>query len=349
MAKKMIFRNLKRHIILPLALIMLSGGLYAQTEFPGGDYWSLDAGFGMTDILVKGTSYQFVVDPKIWLSPPLMIGNHLDVNYSTDEILSLENQLYLRWNFLRLGKQENKFNVFVQGGVGLIAASKKGESELYNDPTLTRGSFMLDTELGMTIPLGSSWHIEPAVRVGYPHIAGASITMGYKMPFRGGGNVQSFIVEADKEKYRVNTNSKSRDLNEVVLNGIAGVEFILFGADIGQYNVEIDRATQFINDMALNEIANMLKMNPDFRVRIEGHANPILTHPKEKSDLMNLSQTRANVIAGQLKARGISENRMIVIAYGGSRPVTLQQDYCNRNRRVELIVFKDAIKRMGSK
>jgi len=349
MAKRMIFRSLTRRIILPLAVIMLSGGLYAQAVFPGGDYWSLDAGFGMTDILVKGTSYQFVVDPKIWISPPLMIGNHLDVNYSTDEILSLENQLYLRWNFLRLGKQENTFNIFTQCGVGLIASSKKGESELYNDPTLTRGTYMLDVGFGMTIPLGSSWHIEPAVRVGYPHIAGASITMGYKMPFRGGGNVQSFIVEADKEKYKVNTNSKTRDLNEAVLNGIAGVEFILFGADIGEYNEEIDRATQFVNDMALNEVASMLKSNPDFRVRIEGHANPVLSHPKDKKDLMSLSQMRANVIAGQLIARGINKNRMIVVAYGGSRPVTLQQDYCNRNRRVELIVFKDAIKRIGSR
>jgi len=123
----------------------------------------------------------------------------------------------------------------------------------------------------------------------------------------------------------------------------------MFGADIVQYNVGIDSDTKQINEMALNEIAKMLKKHPDYRVRIEGHANPIIVNSGKRSNLMPISKMRAAVIADQLKAMGVKEKQMIIIAYGGTRPVTFEQDYCNRNRRVELIVFKDSIKKIESK
>ncbi|MDR0290129.1 MAG: hypothetical protein LBI06_04270, partial [Treponema sp.] len=165
--------------------LVFMGGLYAQTEFPAGDFWSLDAGFGMNDLLVKGKAYQFVLDPKLWLSPPLMVGSKMGVSYSTEadsrDILTFEGQVYLRWNFLRLGRTERKTNIFVQGGLGLIAAYRGMDNPLDN-VTMTRGSVMADAALGVTIPLSARWHIEPSIRGGYPHIAGFSITAGVKFP-----------------------------------------------------------------------------------------------------------------------------------------------------------------------
>jgi len=351
MGKSNIFCSKKGRVVLlfALAFITLSSGLYAQTGFPGETYWSFDMGAGMTDILVEGLSYQFVLDPKIMISPPLMIGNRLGINYSTDEILSLENQIYLRWNFFRSENPKKQVKLFVQSGIGLLASYRREENGLFNDPTRTRGSFMLDAAAGITIPLTSTWHIEPAVRAGYPHIAGFSITMGCKIPMGRNEYPSTYVFIADKEKYKADINGDTWNLNELVLNGIANVEFIMFGADIGEYNVDIDRETRRLNDLVLNEIAQILIKNPDYRVRIEGHANPIISQPSKLNNLMPLSKTRADVIAGQLKARGVKERQMIVIAFGGTRPVTLEQNYCNRNRRVELIVFKDTIKKMGSK
>ena len=63
---------LKKHGLLFLALVIIAGGLHAQTDFPVGDYWSLDAGFGMGGMMVEGSSFQLVIDPKLWLSPLLM-------------------------------------------------------------------------------------------------------------------------------------------------------------------------------------------------------------------------------------------------------------------------------------
>jgi len=311
MDKIKIYRNLKRRIILPLAFMMLSNALYAQTVFPGGDYWSLDAGVGMTDILVKGLSYQFVVDPKIWISPPLMVGSRLGVNYSTDKILTFENQIYLRWNFLRFGRPEKTVKVFVQGGLGLLA-SYRGENGFFDDVSKRRGSFMLDAATGVTIPLSSTWHIEPAVRGGYPHIAGVSITVGKKMPFRS---------EHEKEP--------------------SPVRFVMFGSYSGEYNKAIDDGTRKCNELAVNDIAKTLRKNPDYRVRIEGHANPVINDPSETNRLMTLSKTRADVVAGLLRERGVKEEQMVVIAYGGTRPVTSDQRYWDKNRRVELIIFRD--------
>ena len=171
-------------IFLLLMLLTLKIGLFAQAGFPNTNFWSLDAGVGMSGILVEGASFQFILDPKLSLSPPLMIGSRIGISYSTDEILSFESQAYLRWNFLRLSSeraQEKVTNIFIQGGVGILA-SYRGGSSPFNDVTMTRGSLLLDAATGVTIPLNPRWHIEPSIRGGYPHIFGVSITAGYKFP-----------------------------------------------------------------------------------------------------------------------------------------------------------------------
>jgi len=357
--RTMVFRNPLRRSFLFLVFFTLIQGLYAQTElpegnprpatasgqarwdFPAGDFWSLDAGFGMTDILVKGQSYQFIIDPKLWLSPPLMVGSRVGVNYSTDEesrnIVTFEGQVYLRWNFLRLGKNpEKKVNIFLQGGLGLISAYRGKDRNPFGDVTQTRGSIMADAAAGLTIPLTPRWHIEPSVRGGYPHIAGGGVTVGYKFPLPQKTKYEKTPPVVERVEV-----IKTLPANEIIKRiMISEIEFILFGPDIGRYNIGIDRDAQGLNELVLNSIAKSLKDNPDLRVRIEGHANPVTTDPHEADELMTLSTLRANVVAEQLKARGITEGQMVVIAYGGTRTVTSDHDIWNRNRRVELIVIQ---------
>jgi len=386
MSKTKILTNLKRHIILPLALIMLSGGLYAQTEIPSEDYWSLDAGVGMTDILIKGLSYQLLVDPKISISSPLMVGTRMEINYSTDKIFSLDNQIYLRWNFLRLGYPEKPVNIFIQSGVGLLVAYRGGENGLFNDATKSRGSFLVDAAAGVTLPLSSDWHIEPSIRIGYPHIAGISVTIGRKIPFRAEQNkyscekyssaaepvisepnteqsnvniesdkkknepilndvvnAESVTLGSDTEQSNVNIDSNNRKLNGLIFSDIAYAESVMFGADIEQYNVNVDSDTRKRNESVLNEIVKMLKKNPNYRVRIEGHANPFVSNPSKANGLIAFSKRRADTIAEQLRARGVDEKQMLVIAFGGTRPISGNKNRTEMNRRVELIVFKDTV------
>jgi len=329
-----------RKILLPLLLsAFFINGLHAQTEFPAGDYWALNAGLGMSNILVKGTSYQLIIDPRLWLSPPLLVGSKIGMNYSNEEnshdILTFEGQVYLRWNFLRLGQVDKKFNIFVQGGVGLLAAYR-GDDNVFDDVTMTRGSLLADAAFGVTIPLTTRWHIEPQVRGGYPHIWGASLTAGYKFPLPEKTRYQT--LPARVEYVEVIRNIPPSEIVKTVK--ISAIEFVLFGPDTGRYNTGIDRDAQQLNELVLNYTAQVLKENPDYRVRIEGHANPFTVNVSEADDLMALSSLRANVVAEQLKERGVSDEQMVVIAFGGTRNATSEWDIRNRNRRVELMIIQ---------
>ena len=331
---------LKKHGLLLLILVIFTGGLYAQTGFPAGDFWSLDAGFGMGGMMVDGTAFQLFIDPKLWLTPPLMIGVKTGISYSTehDHIFTLEGQAYLRWNFLSLGSNPERLtSIFIQGGLGLLASYRgsQGSTNPFDDVTRTRGSVLADAAAGVTIPLTPRWHIEPLVRGGYPHMWGVSLTAGYKFPMRHRTKYEEFTGTEYVEIIR------TIPAAEIVRNVlISEVEYILFGADTGIYNAVIDRDAQQLNELVLNEIAHILHDNPNCVVRIEGHANPITASPAETEVLMTLSAARANAVAEQLKARGVNEEQIITIALGGTRNATSDWDARNRNRRVELIIVQ---------
>ena len=332
----------QKRILFVLAFFTLLYGLNAQNErqFPNGEFWSLDVGFGMSGIMVNGTSLNIVIDPKIWLSPALMVGAKTSVNYSIEDetssnvmsnILTSEGQVYLRWNFLRVGSK-NKFNFFIQGGLGLIAAYR-GNEKPFDDVTETRGSVLADAALGVTIPLTDKWHIEPQIRGGYPHIWGASLAAGCKFPLPGKGKNTS-----KTEYIEIIRTLPASEIIKVIK--IAAIEFILFGPDVGRYNVGIDRDAQQLNELVLQYVSGYLKENPDFMVRIEGHANPFTINLSEADDLMALSSIRSNTIAEQLRARGVPDDRMVIVAFGGTRNATSEWDVRNRNRRVELMLIQ---------
>jgi len=330
--------NVIKFIFIIFITLLCIDELYSQMEFPAGDFWALDAGIGTSAILVKGHSFQLVIDPKLWLSPPLMVGSKLGVNYSTEEdtsnILTFEGQVYLRWNFLRLGKNENKkINIFAQAGLGMLSAYRGWGKNVFDDVTRTRGSLLADGAVGVTVPFTPRWHIEGLVRGGYPHIFGASVTLGYKFPLP-----EKIKYQKETEKVEV---IKTMPVNEIIkIIKITSIEFIIFGPDIGSYNVGIDRDAQQLNELVLNQIAKDLNENPDYRLRVEGNANPYTINHSEAEDLMALSAVRANTVAQQLKNRGVKDEQMVIITYGGTRTATTEWDIRNRNRRVELMVIQ---------
>ena len=340
----MISKKPGKRLLFSFIFLTLINGLYAQTvyDFPTGDFWSLDAGIGMSNILVNGTSYQLLIDPKLWLSPPLMVGSKLGMNISTDQILTFEGQVYLRWNFWRFGKQENPFNVFVQGGLGLLAAYR-GDSNPFDNVTRTRGSLLIDATAGVTIPITDRWHFEPQIRGGYPHIFGIAVTAGYKfrLPEKTTTttitNTTHYVIPK-AEYIEVIKELPPEEIVKRVM--ITSIEFVMFGPDIGRYNIGIDKDAQQLNELVLNQTAQMLKENPKLRIRIEGHANPYTVNRSEVDELMVLSAMRADVVADQLRARGVNEDQIVVVSFGGSRTATSEWDIRNRNRRVELMLIQ---------
>jgi len=334
----------------------LAVGLHAQTTAldRSQQFWSLDLGFATNDILVEGVSFGLVLDPRISLSPRFMIGSKNQINFSPegDEIMivALETQAYLRWNFLRFG-YERINNIFLQGGVGLMAAYRG------DDVQMTRGSVLGDVTLGINIPISDRWHIEPSVRAGYPFIMGASITAGRRFPIRQQqARIRTEYVQIIRELPPVEIIRELppieiirelppveiiRELPPVEIIKriiITQVEYILFGPDIGVYNEGVDRDARALNDLVLDTVANTLKENSDLVVRIEGHANPVTLVPEEIEELLVLSERRANAVARILREKGVVEEQIVVAAFGGTRTLASDYDHWNINRRVELIV-----------
>ena len=309
--------------LVALVFLALTGMLHANTNVGSLPYWALSAGFSTSDILVEGTSFGLVIDPRVTLSPRFMVGSKNIINFSSDNIVALESQAYFRWNFLRLGDIERQTNIFVQGGIGLLAAYRGA------DVTNTRGSVLADVTAGITIPLSDRWYIEPSVRGGYPFIAGASLTAGIRFPLRQ--QVRTEFVEVIRSPPPV----------EIVRTiTIALVEYILFGPDIHAFNVGVDADARGLNELVVNVVANTLRENPDFLVRVEGHANPVDHDEAEIEVLYALSLARANEVAGLLRARGVNDEQIVIAASGGNRVLASDHDHWNINRRVELMVIQ---------
>ena len=88
----------------------------------------------------------------------------------------------------------------------------------------------------------------------------------------------------------------------------------------------------------LDNIIDILKRNPDLKIRIEGHTDNI---GSQKYNL-GLSKKRAQAIKAYLVKNGVGESRITTTGYGFSRPISGNDTKEGRalNRRAELIPVK---------
>ncbi len=126
---------------------------------------------------------------------------------------------------------------------------------------------------------------------------------------------------------------------------VANVQFAPWTTDYLKWNEEIARS----NVASIDQVAAMLKVFPQYRVRLEGHAVSVLYQDKDASArehkyvLIPLSQNRAKVIKDALVQRGIALERIETEGLGGSAPIVPFSDLQKRwiNRRVEFILLRN--------
>jgi flagellar hook assembly protein FlgD/flagellar motor protein MotB len=97
------------------------------------------------------------------------------------------------------------------------------------------------------------------------------------------------------------------------------------------------------NNRILRRIALILNKFRDYRVQVEGHANPVLrTEQEEREELQPLSEARARFSMNALADFGVLRSRLSSTGAGGTRPVVSPGDRENRwkNRRVEFVLIK---------
>lgn len=110
----------------------------------------------------------------------------------------------------------------------------------------------------------------------------------------------------------------------------APARIVLRGVNFAFDSAEIDPSSSVVLDV----VAQTLRDNPGFRVRVEGHTDSV------GADAYNqqLSQRRAESVRRYLVGQGVSAARLEAAGYGESRPVTSNDTEEGRslNRRVEL-------------
>jgi len=126
------------------------------------------------------------------------------------------------------------------------------------------------------------------------------------------------------------------------------VPSIVFGSNSGNWDGMSDDIVAN-NDWILKRIAQILNKFPDYKVKVEGHANPTVD-PRDKAgadreearDLLPLSEVRAMTIVDYLVKLGVNRNRLSSAGMGGQRPIVSWDDKDNwwKNRRVEFILIK---------
>ena len=88
----------------------------------------------------------------------------------------------------------------------------------------------------------------------------------------------------------------------------------------------------------LDNVENILKNNPDLKIRIEGHTDDIGSMEYN----LNLSNKRAKAIKDYLVGKGIDESRITTISLGYSQPIADNDTPEGRalNRRAEIVPLK---------
>jgi len=106
-------------------------------------------------------------------------------------------------------------------------------------------------------------------------------------------------------------------------------------------DVHFDTQRASLRDDALPDLARLadyLRAHPELKVQVQGHADPTELDEGAAGDL---SQARAEAVAGYLVGQGIDSGRIETRAFGASAPVAPEDTAFGRgqNRRVQVLVY----------
>lgn len=156
----------------------------------------------------------------------------------------------------------------------------------------------------------------------------------------------SFVLSLLAGRYRVaGASGLLSSVDTVAFTGNSGRDLLLRPAAVGE---KVDLPTIiFAQGKAvllgtsyteLNRLAIALQAESGIKVRLEGHTDNV--GPADKNQ--QLSEDRVAEVKRYLVKRGVDENRISTVGYGGSRPRfgNDREETRRLNRRVELVIVK---------
>jgi outer membrane protein OmpA-like peptidoglycan-associated protein len=254
-----------------------------------------------------------------------------------DTVSSLETALFFRYYFPFLRKPKNTDGPFVQLEAGSAVLFERG----YSEKPEVFPAFSSGLSLGWRFNLGEHWYIEPAARGGYPHIWGGSLTVGIR--FKGAGeNKTTTLKEEIKEGDIIEDMKIISDEEGNLRLQMFSIIFRNNQADFTGLSEETIKN----NYETIRHVAEFLNKYNNYRIIIEGHANPTTAEGRareqEKDFLIRMSEKRAEKVMEILKVYGVDPGRMSVVGAGFSKTLAPYNDRENnwKNRRVEIILIK---------
>ena len=149
----------------------------------------------------------------------------------------------------------------------------------------------------------------------------------YRVEASGGGG---FLSTVDTVRFAGGSVGRDLLLRPVAVGARLDLPTIIFAQS---------KATLLPGSYAeLNRIAIALQTNAGIEIRLEGHTDNV--GPADKNQ--QLSEDRVTEVKRYLVSRGVSENRITTIGFGGSKPrfKNDREETRKLNRRVELVITK---------
>ena len=251
-------------------------------------------------------------------------------------------QLFFRYYLPWLRSAVPVSGFFVQAETGGLLAFE--DNEIF--PTFSAG-----ISAGWRYNLPRNWYIEPAVRFGYPHIWGLEITAGYRFCVK-----TKYEKTPETEKIEIllieneikNQNEIEESVEHVVPPVYLRIPPVYFSTNTADFE-GLGAGIIENNIYALELVTQILDTYNNYRVVIEGHANP--TSPEgrareaEEPVLRLISEARAQRAFDELVRRGVDPSRLQTVGLGTSKTIISFSDNKNawQNRRVVFILIKDPL------
>jgi len=283
-----------------------------------------------------GANFVFGMEFDTYFTTGLKTGFSHDLGTVSVLNFQLLFRYYLPW--LRSSLPVSGF--FVQAESGGILAFEFGEVF----PT-----FLAGISAGWRHNLPRNWYIEPAVRLGYPHIWGIEITAGYRFYYKRKNEEYPETEKlAEIEKLdEIDDQKKIEEPNEPVVPSIyLRIPPVYFSPNVADFE-GLGAGIAENNIYALELVTQILETFGDYKVIIEGHANPTAPEGRvrtaEEPTLLRVSEARAQWAFNELVSRGVDPSRMHTVGLGTSGTIIPFTDYRNawQNRRVVFILIKE--------
>jgi outer membrane protein OmpA-like peptidoglycan-associated protein len=292
-----------------------------------------------------------------------------------DTVSALETALFFRYYLPYLHAPKDIDGPFAQLEAGSFVFFERGSDK----NTEISPSFIGGLSAGWRINLGERWYVEPAARVGYPHVWGFSVTAGIRFKKE---NQNTIVYEQIKETGKRNSvqldevredtieeplgeepeeetiiiiaeeipeeikEEAADDIKIIQVDNLRLPEYVVFRANYADFTGLSDEIVQN-NYEIIRRVAETLNEHKDYMIVIEGHANPTTpegrARERERYKLIRLSQQRALKVMEELGKLGVSYRRMTISGEGSAKTVAPYNDKTDnwKNRRVEFILITE--------